>query len=186
MKTLDAKTSDDGLQQVYFSAASAAAVSAFRKHGYLPVSVSALVKNKEEIVILPVKLDINQKDAVKFDEKLEESLYPVVEYVLANKGSKVVLFFASLSAETVLLEENQIVPRNAKILINSARTEQNMGKSETFEVPSSETLQFTNLEETEWQEKPKKDDLPAIISQQLLSKIWLTYVILRNMNTSHG
>lgn len=166
------------LREKFFKASSTAAIDMFKLRGQIPVTISALIKNKNKHELVPVSTNVSSKNEVP-ELVMDRDVRELVKFVNENGGSPII-FFISILGEGSVRQDGKDGPTNKSVIINSARTVDNMGKTSVYEISPVEIKLM--YEDSEWKQRPEEGDLPAITAQQILDKVWKSFIVNKNMS----
>ena len=169
---------------VFFDASSSAALVAYQKHGKIPMSLSALVKNGKDYEAIPLGDDsLHNVDARLAQPVIDAIVSPLVKHINTHKGAYPVMFFLSVAAHGGLRDLDTGDIEEADIIINSARTAYNKGKTNTFKIKDGSYTKIYQPKLDAWTSEKDDDDISAVLLQGLLDMVWKSYVVEKNMST---
>jgi len=178
------KSSKSTVEEVFFNAASNAALESFVEKGKISVCMTALIETKEDSEIFPVIVDTSSMDIRLIEDQVSKAVEPLAQYVLKNKGSSVRALFMSALGEGTVKDQATEEITTASMIINGARTNEGIGKTEVFQIRGDSNFDVLDpgyKEDETWRREPADFDLPGIAIQTILTKAWITYVSTKNV-----
>jgi hypothetical protein len=171
------------MRDKFFMAASRAAIEILDETGGIPVALSALVKKGRTYDLIPIGNASRARDVRMLDDDvLDKSIKSVVSHVNSHKGAQPIVFFLSMVASGQTKDLDTGETEEVDCVISAARTSDRLGRTSVYKIKNKKYFDITQPENEKWSKFREEDDIPCVLAQGILDKVWKSYIINYNMN----
>lgn len=173
------------VRNVVYNSTTKAALNSYAQNGSIPVTVTALIKDGDEMELVPVLLGGGLHDIRLVSDILDKSLDGVVAHIKESKDARVVMFMLAAEASGTISFKKDGHVEGVKAILTAARTEDREGKTTLYqvvdEVGKTEYVALKTATFNKWIKGDDTDDLASVVSQKILDSLWVSFVTKRNL-----